>query len=228
MIPLRDDTPTVIKPVVTISIIAACTLAFLWQISHGDRGQQLIAYALGLVPAVLLAGKQLPPQLALVPPAATVVTSMFLHGSWMHLIGNMLYLWIFGNNVEEAMGHVRFIVFYLLCGVAAAMAQSLPDPESTIPMIGASGALSGVLGAYLMLHPHARVLVAIPLGFYVHLTYLPALWMLGIWFLLQLASSLVVSSKEGGVAWYAHIGGFVAGLLLVPLFKRRGVPLFSS
>jgi membrane associated rhomboid family serine protease len=158
----------------------------------------------------------------------TIVTSMFLHGGFLHLGGNMLYLWIFGNNVEDAMGHGRFIVFYLLCGAAAALAQALPNPESTIPMIGASGAISGVLGAYVLLHPHARILVGIPIFFYLHLTYLPASLMLGIWFLMQIISSFNINPEEGGVAWYAHIGGFVAGLVLIPFFKRREVPLFSS
>ena len=122
-------------------------------------------YSLGAIPAVLLGLKDLPPDLALVPPSMTTITSMFMHGGWMHLIGNMLYLWIFGDNVEDSMGHVRFAVFYILCGLAAVLAQALPDPNSTIPMVGASGAISGVLGAYLLLYPHARVLVAIPLGF---------------------------------------------------------------
>jgi membrane associated rhomboid family serine protease len=144
----------------------------------------------------------------------------------MHLIGNMLYLWIFGNNVEDAMGHGRFIVFYLLCGSAAVLAQALPDPQSQIPMIGASGAISGVLGAYLLLYPHARVLVLIPLGFYLTTLRLKAGWVLGFWFVLQLISSAAAVGQQGGVAFGAHIGGFVAGMLLLPLFKRRGVRYF--
>jgi membrane associated rhomboid family serine protease len=145
----------------------------------------------------------------------------------MHLAGNMLYLWIFGNNVEDAMGHTRFVMFYLLCGLAAALAQAVPNPGSTVPMIGASGAISGVLGAYLLLHPHARVLTLIPLGFYVRFIYLPAWVLLGLWFVLQVVSSLLVAEERGGVAWGAHIGGFVAGLVLIPLFKRRDVRLFE-
>jgi membrane associated rhomboid family serine protease len=227
MIPLRDDNPTTLTPIVTVTIIITCVLVFLWQISHSEDGQQLIAYAFGLVPAVLFTDARLPPELAIVPPQVTVFTSMFLHGGWLHLIGNMLYLWIFGNNVEDAMGHGRFIAFYLLCGVAAALAQSLPNPDSTIPMIGASGALSGVLGAYLLLHPHARVLVGIPIFVYLHITYLPASVMLGIWFLLQIVSSLNVDPEQGGVAWFAHIGGFVAGMVLIPFFKHSDVPLFG-
>lgn len=152
MIPLHDDNPTSIKPYVTLALIASCTLVFLWQLSLGSGGARAI-YGLGVIPAVLLDTKVLHPSLVLVPPVVTVFTSMFLHGGWMHLIGNMLYLWIFGNNVEDAMGHGRFVAFYLLCGIAAVFAQVLPDPASTTPMIGASGAISGVLGAYLLLYP---------------------------------------------------------------------------
>ena len=152
--------------------------------------------------------------------------SMFLHGGFMHLGGNMLYLWIFGNNIEDAMGHGRFIVFYLICGVAAVFAQALPDPESTIPMIGASGAISGVLGAYLLLFPHARVLVAIPIGFYIHTMSLKAGIVLMIWFGLQIFSSLAAGDGPG-VAWFAHIGGFVAGVVLIPLFKYPHVRLLA-
>jgi membrane associated rhomboid family serine protease len=152
---------------------------------------------------------------------------MFLHGGWMHIIGNMLYLWIFGNNVEDAMGHRRFIVFYLLCGIAAALAQALPNPSSEVPMIGASGAISGVLGAYLLLYPHARVLVVIPIFFYPYTVRIPAGWVLGFWFLMQVASSLSAPEQQGGVAWSAHIGGFVAGMALIPLFKYKQVRLFA-
>jgi membrane associated rhomboid family serine protease len=152
---------------------------------------------------------------------------MFLHGGWMHLIGNMLYLWIFGNNVEDAMGHARFVVFYVLCGIAAALAQALPSPGSTIPMIGASGAISGVLGAYLLLYPRAQVLVLLPLGLFTRLVHLPAVAVLGFWFVLQLINSALAPGDGGGVAWGAHVGGFVAGAALIPFFKRRGVRLFA-
>ncbi len=228
MIPLRDENLTRTTPYVTMAIIVACCLVYLWQASHGPQAQQAIAYSLGFVPALLFTGQELPPELALVPPTASLFTAMFLHGGVLHLGGNMLYLWIFGNNVEEAMGHGRFIVFYLLCGLAAAFAQALPNPGSTIPMIGASGAIAGVLGAYLLLHPTARVLVLVPLGFIFYTIYLPAAVVLGIWFLLQIVSSLGVSPEEGGVAWFAHIGGFVAGLLLIPLFRHKGVPLLAA
>jgi membrane associated rhomboid family serine protease len=220
MIPLHDDNPTAITPHVTFALIAVCTLVFLWQRSLPDAERAI--YTLGVIPAVLLGKAQLDPTLAMIPPAVTVLTSMFLHGGWMHLIGNMLYLWIFGNNVEDAMGHARFIVFYLLCGTAAVFAQSLPDPASTSPMIGASGAISGVLGAYALLYPHARVLVVIPFGFYLHTTRLPAAWVLGFWFVMQLLSNLLAGHQAGSVAFRTHIGGFIAGGLLIALFKRRG------
>ncbi len=225
MLPIHDDNPTSRRPYVTVGLIAACVLAFLWERSLGAQAQRLV-YGLGMIPAVLFHHRQLAPGLELVPPALTLVTSMFLHGGWGHLLGNMLYLWIFGNNVEDALGHARFLLFYLLCGVAAAMAQALPDPGSTVPMIGASGAISGVLGAYLLLYPHARVLVVIPLGFYLHATRLPAALVLGLWFVIQLASSLAAGGAGGGVAFRAHVGGFLAGMLLLPLLKPRGVRLW--
>jgi membrane associated rhomboid family serine protease len=225
MIPLRDDNPSGTPQIVTIAFIVMCVLVFLWQLSFGAQGGQRIVYALGVVPASLLGQGQLPPELSLVSPWMTVFTSMFMHGGWMHLIGNMLYLWIFGDNVEDSMGHGRFVVFYLLCGIAAVLAQALPDPSSTIPMVGASGAISGVLGAYLLLYPHARVLVAIPLGFFLHTMRIPAGLVLVLWFGLQLFSSAMAQPGQGGVAFRAHIGGFIAGMILIPLFKQRRVPL---
>lgn len=224
MIPLHDDNPTEIFPYLTVTFIVTCVLVFLWQLSLGPEGQKAV-YALGVIPASLLQGKSLPPDLYLIPAKLTLLTSMFLHGGWMHLIGNMLFLWIFGNNVEDAMGHSRFIIFYLVCGFAAALAQALPNPESVIPMIGASGAISGVLGAYLLLHPRARVLVAIPIGIFIHTMKLPAMAVLGFWFVLQLINTLLTGAGSGGVAWGAHIGGFVAGVLLIPIFKYRRVKL---
>ncbi|HVY82316.1 MAG TPA: rhomboid family intramembrane serine protease [Steroidobacteraceae bacterium] len=228
MIPLRDDNPSELKPVLTTTLIVVCTLTFLWQLAHGSQGAQAVIYSLGLIPSVLFGIDTLPEELVAVPPILTIFTSMFLHGGWMHLIGNMLYLWIFGDNVEDAMGHVRFLVFYLTCGVAAALAQALPDPHSTLPMVGASGAISGVLGAYLLLYPHARVLVGIPFGFYLHMTRLPAGVVLALWFGLQFLSNVLSPpAAGGGVAFRAHIGGFVAGMVLVALFKRRGFRLMN-
>jgi membrane associated rhomboid family serine protease len=225
MIPLRDDNPSGTPPIVTIAFIVLCVLVFLWQLSFGAEGGQRIVYALGVVPAVLLGQGQLPPDLSLVSPWMTIFTSMFMHGGWMHLIGNMLYLWIFGDNVEDAMGHGRFVVFYLLCGSAAVFAQALPEPSSIVPMVGASGAISGVLGAYLLLYPHARVLVVIPFGFYLHPMRIPAGLVLVLWFGLQLLSNLMAQPGQGGVAFRAHIGGFIAGMILIPIFKQRRVRL---
>lgn len=228
MIPLQDDNPTSSFPVLTIMLIGMCVLVFLWQMGLGPRSGQAFVYSLGVIPAVLLNKVQLPAELVLVPAEVTIFTSMFLHGGFFHLAGNMLYLWIFGNNVEDAMGKIRFIIFYFVCGVVAALGQIMQNPDSTIPMVGASGAISGILGAYLLLYPHARVLVLIPLGFFTQLIRIPAGWVLGLWFLMQLISSAVTSSEGGGVAWFAHIGGFIAGLVLVPFMKQKRIKLFQS
>jgi len=177
-----------------------------------------------LIAGELLSGKDLPPTSRL-PIWAMILTSMFLHGSIMHLVGNMLYLWIFGDNVEEAMGRVRFLIFYLLCGAAAAVTQIAVDPSSTVPMLGASGAIAGVLAAYFVLFPQSRVLTLVPIFFFIRLISVPAVFFLGFWFALQLISGAGAIGDTGGVAWWAHIGGFMAGALLVVLFRRRHVPL---
>jgi membrane associated rhomboid family serine protease len=228
MLPLHDDNPATRRPLVVGAILIACVAVFLWQSLLSETAAGRFVYSLGAIPAVLFDHADLSPDLVWVPAWLTVLTSMFLHGGFMHLFGNMLYLWIFGNNVEDAMGHGRFVLFYLVCGVVAAMAHALSDIQSAVPMIGASGAISGILGAYLLLFPHARVLVGIPLGFYVHTVYLPAVWVLGFWFVLQTISALAAQAEGGGVAWLAHVGGFVAGVVLIPLFKRREVPLWAA
>ena len=228
MFPLHDDNPTRRTPFVTVGLIAACTLVFLWQFSLDDFGQRHAVFALGAIPAVLFDTARLPPELAIVPAWMTAFTSMFMHGGWMHVIGNMLYLWIFGNNVEDAMGPVRFTFFYLVCGLLALVAHAAPNPASQVPLVGASGAVSGVLGAYLLLYPHARVLVAIPLGFFIHTMRIRAGWVLGGWFVLQLFNSAVAGNAGGGgVAWGAHVAGFLAGAVLIPFFKDRRVKLFA-
>ena len=228
MIPLSDDNPAHRRPIVTVGLIVACCAVFLWEVAQGDgMGAFLVSY--GLIPAVLTGDAVLPPELARVPSAVTLVTSMFLHGGWLHLAGNMLYLWIFGNNTEDRFGHLPFLAFYLACGVAAAGLHILPDPGSRIPLVGASGAISGVLGAYMVLFPHARVLVLVPLGF-MFLQRIRAVWMLAIWFGLQMVSALLDPTGEGGVAWWAHVGGFVVGALVaIPFrladrrrYRRRG------
>ncbi|WP_455220248.1 rhomboid family intramembrane serine protease [Kaarinaea lacus] len=226
MIPLHDDNPTSIFPVVTLLIIGMCIMVFFWELSLGSATEQAF-YSYGAIPAVVLGDKLLPPQVDIIPAWMTVFTSMFMHGGWMHIIGNMLYLWIFGNNVEDAMGHGRFVMFYLVCGVAAFLAHAMLQVNSQVPTVGASGAISGVLGAYLLLHPRARVLVVIPLGFFLYTTRLPAGIVLAFWFILQLVNSAVAAS-ESGVAWGAHVGGFIAGIVLIPFFKYRRVKLFTQ
>ena len=220
MIPIHDNNPTHRRPIVTVALIVICVLVFFWQASLGPRAGTAAVYSFGFIPALLFTDASLPPELAVVPAGATLFTSMFLHGGFMHLAGNMLYLWVFGNNIEDVCGHGRFLVFYLLCGVAAAFAQALPNPTSEVPMIGASGAISGVLGAYLLLFPHARVYVLIPFWI-VWMQEIPAGWLLGFWIVFQLLSGVAAGSAEAGVAWWAHIGGFVAGMALIFVFRDR-------
>lgn len=225
MIPIRDHNPVRRTPAVTFALMGICVLVYAWQLTLGDALTQRSFYSLGLIPAVVTQQAVLPPELALVPAWMTVFTSMFVHGGFFHLAGNLLYLWIFSDNVEDVMGRARFVGFFLLCGVGAAIAQVLPDPASRVPMVGASGAISGVLGAYLLMFPHARVAVAVPIGFVVQVVRLRAVVVLGFWFLLQLISSLFASPDGGGIAFRAHIGGFVTGMLLLPLLRpsrRRG------
>ena len=210
MIPLRDVIPSRTTPVVTIAIIALNTLVFLYQLSLGPAVEEFVLYW-GLVPIAF--------------SWVTVVTSMFLHGGFLHFAGNMLYLWIFGDNVEDRMGHGRFIVFYLLCGTTAALTQCVTNPESVIPMVGASGAIAGVMGAYFVLYPHSRILTLVPIFFFIQLIEVPALFFLAIWFVMQLLSgvgSIASSTNEpgGGIAFWAHIAGFAAGIGTVTVFRR--------
>ncbi len=227
-IPLYDDNPTRRLPIVTIALIGLCVLVYGWQVSLGPRAGDLAVYSYGVIPAVLFGYADLPQPLQVVPPWASLLTSMFMHGGVLHLGGNMLYLWIFGNNVEDSMGRGRFLLFYLLCGVAAALAQSVTHPMSEIPMLGASGAIGGVLGAYLVLHPRANVRVLMWIIIFVRLINVPALIVLGFWFAGQILSGVMTpTSDDGGVAFWAHIGGFVAGAALIFVFKRREVPVME-
>ena len=229
MIPLNDDNPTETTPLVTIALIAACVLVFLYEVSLPPQVGELFVYQYGAIPAVVLGHRTaLPAEVTVLPGYVSLLTSMFLHGGWMHLIGNMLYLWIFGNNIEDAMGHVRFVAFYVTCGLIAALSHAVTDPSSAIPMVGASGAISGVLGAYLLLFPRAQVLVLIPLGVFTRLMYIPAGFVLGLWFVMQLLSGGMSLGREGGgVAFFAHVGGFVAGMALIGIFKRPDVRFFA-
>jgi membrane associated rhomboid family serine protease len=225
MFPISDDNPRRhLTPYVNYAIIAACVLVYLWQAALGPEGGDRAVLALGMIPARLFGYGELPPDLVYVPAWATILTSMFMHGGFLHLGGNMLYLWIFGDNIEDSMGHIRFAIFYLLSGTAAALAQGFVDPQSEVPMIGASGAISGVLGAYILLHPGAAVRVLV----FVRVVNIPAIIVLGVWFLMQLLSAASPSAGEAGVAFFAHIGGFIAGLALVTFFKRRDIPMLEK
>ncbi len=221
MIPLRDNIPSLRRPVVTYALIAANVFVYLlMQPSSQTRAGLIFTFAWGLVPFDLLGGVPRVPHP--VPVSWTIITSMFLHGGFLHILGNMWYLWLFGDNVEDVMGRARFLVFYLLSGVVAAAAQVAMDPGSRVPMVGASGAISGVLGGYLLLYPHARILTLVPLGFFTQLLEIPAVIVLGFWIFVQFFNAFLMPSHGGGgVAFFAHIGGFVAGMALVHIFRKR-------
>jgi len=227
-LPYADDNPHTIKPVVTYTLIAMNVAVFLWQLSLGETGGQAAVYAFGMIPGRLFGTMAIPPELDMIPAWMTLFTSMFMHGGFMHIAGNMLYLWIFGDNLEASLGRVRYIAFYLLTGIAAAMSQAFMELGSAVPMIGASGAISGVLGGYLVLHPRANVRVFVWLLIYFARWNIPAFIVLGIWFGSQLLSSASASVGEAGIAFAAHIGGFIAGAATVFFFKKRSVPVFDT
>ena len=224
MFPLADNIPTERTPIVTYAIFATCVAVWLIELTTGG-GRSPLIFAFGATPMEILRGVDLPPYRTPIPVELTLVTSLFLHGGWMHLIGNMLYLWIFGNNVEDAMGRVRFLFFYLVCGIGASVTYVLLSPGSRMPLVGASGAISGVLGAYVALYPHARVRTLLILGFIWDIVMVPAWILLGVWFLLQTFYTVATFGRQGGgVAFAAHFGGFLIGLALVGLLKRREIP----
>jgi membrane associated rhomboid family serine protease len=212
MIPLRDVIPSRTFPALVIAIIALNALAFLFEQTLSDRELALFVRVYGVVPASFT--------------WSSVFTSMFLHGGWMHILGNMLFLWIFGDNVEDRLGHGRFVVFYLLCGMVAALAHVMSEPGSLIPTIGASGAVAGVMGAYFVLYPHSRILTLLPLFIFWQVIEVPAVLFLGLWFALQLFSGVgtmlmaTQGAPAGGIAFWAHVAGFVAGVVLVFAFRR--------
>ena len=210
MIPLRDVIPSRTTPYVTILVIGLNALVFLYEVSLGPREQMALVRAFGVIPATF--------------EPATLVTSMFLHGGWLHFLGNMLYLWIFGDNVEDRIGHGRYVVFYVMCGIAAALAQTMMSPASQVPMVGASGAIAGVMGAYFVMFPRSRVLTLLPLIIVWEVIELPAIFFLGFWFLMQLLSGVgalsATTEGAGGVAFWAHVTGFGAGAGTIILFKR--------
>lgn len=212
MIPLRDVIPSRTVPLVTVILIIANALAFFFELSLPEGSRQIFLTVYGVVPAHF--------------DWTTVFSSMFLHGGWVHFLGNMLYLWIFGDNVEDRMGHGRYLAFYLLCGAAAGVAHVWVNPSSTLPTIGASGAIAGVMGAYFILYPHSRILTLVPIFLYVEIVEIPAIFFLGFWFLFQLMSgvgSIAASTQTegGGIAFWAHIAGFAAGAAGVFVFRRR-------
>src|SRR5262245_13629318 len=219
MFPLRDDNPAQRAPIVTRGIIVLNVLAYLYQLTLGDGFNDFLR-DWGVVPGRLFAS--LTGETSLPVELSTLLTSMFLHGSWLHLIGNMWYLWIFGDNVEDRMGHGRFLGFYLAAGIVAAVFHSAMIPGSPVPTVGASGAIAGVLGAYAMAFPRARVLTLVPIFFFIQIIPIPAMIVLGIWFLIQfVAGTMTFGTPGGGVAWWAHIAGFVFGWVVMATTTRR-------
>ncbi len=222
MIPLRDTNPRSTLPFMTVLIILANVGVFLYQVSLGPRGGQAFVFMYGMIPArvpLAFAGDGI----TLIQAFAPLLTSMFLHGGWFHLIGNMWFLWVFGDNIEDHLGHFNYVLFYLVCGVGAGVVHSLANLGSTIPAVGASGAISGVMGAYIVLFPGSRVLTLVPLLFFFFTVQLPAVVLLGYWFLIQFLSGVgsLGMHTQGGVAFWAHIGGFVLGALFVVGSRRR-------
>lgn len=218
MIPLGDSVPRRRFPWVTYSLIALNVVVFLIELRYGPRAE-LLFHRYGVIPVRLWHWSENPAVLL------TLISSQFLHGGWYHIIGNMIYLWIFGDNVEDQLGHLRYLVFYLLAGVLAALAQAAMTPAAVIPSIGASGAISGVLGAYMIFFPTARVVLGVPLFFFMYLLELPAIIALGYWFVSQYLNGLLALAlgalQVGGVAWWAHMGGFVVGVILGPVMRER-------
>lgn len=223
-LPLHDHNPLKVISFqrVTCSVIALCVVIFLYQqLLAGDQ-QQAFLLSFGMLPAVLFEHRNLAPELVMLPAELTLLSSMFLHSGWMHLIGNMAFLWVFGDNVEDSMGHWRFLVFYCACGMFASFTHALAESDSISPLVGASGGVSGVLGAYLMLHPRVKVIIFVLMKVPLRLR---AYWIIGFWIALQFYS--IAIGGDGSTAWWAHIGGFVAGLIMIPFFKHDSVPLFD-
>lgn len=222
MIPVGDSTRRRIIPYVNVGIIAACVLVFVYELSLNAFDVNRFFVDWGVIPVRLIDWLESPSGME---EPATVLTSMFIHGGWLHLIGNMLYLWVFGDNVEDAMGHGRYLLFYLLAGVGAVVLQVFVDQDARIPMVGASGAIAGVLGAYLVLYPRATVTVIIPWLWFFGTFHVPAAFLIVFWFLLQLLSGVAaLGTATGiteGIAFWAHVGGFVTGMVLVWVFRRR-------
>ncbi len=223
MIPLKDTIPSERFPVTTIFLIMANIAVFFYEISLGPQLPELVKFA-GVVPS-----RFFNPQLNVSPGFLgryfPIFTSLFLHGGWVHLLGNMLYLWIFADNIEGRLGHFKFLTFYLLCGLGASLAHIFANPTSSVPSIGASGAIAGILGAYFILYPKSRIITLVPIFFFFQIIELPAFIFLGVWFLMQFFSGVLTlgprTAQAGGIAWWAHIGGFLSGIFLIILLKGK-------
>lgn len=218
MIPFKDDNPTRTFPFITVLLITGNILVYFFQV-FSPSGPEQIVYAYGAIPHFLFSFSSPQP----IHPTLTVITSMFMHGGLFHLGSNMLFLWVFGDNVEDKLGHFRYLAFYGLCGAAAAYSHAITNPSSLLPMIGASGAVSGVLGAYMLLFPRARIHTLLFFGFFVQVVRLPALMVLGFWIIVQFLNGVLSkgSAAHAGVAWFAHIGGFIVGMLCIMLLVKR-------
>jgi membrane associated rhomboid family serine protease len=222
MIPLRDENPSNIIPIVNICLIFANLSVFIYQNFFVLGGAEPLFLRLGFIPYELTHAVDLAPK-NLAPVPLTIIISMFMHGGWLHLLGNMLYLWIFGDNVEDKLGHLKYLFFYLMCGVSASLTHGFVNFSSKVPTIGASGAVAGVLGAYVFLFPTARVRTLLILFVFVQVVSIPAVILLGYWVLIQVLSGITElgSGRTSGIAWFAHIGGFVAGFVLITMMKKR-------
>jgi len=223
LIPIKDLNPSRSTPVVTILIIVACSLIFTYEVLLPPNYREIFIKMFAAIPYEIMNGLDIPPPDPLTP-YGNLFSYQYLHGGLLHIFGNMLFLWVFGDNVEDRFGKVKYFLFYTFCGIVAALIQSIVSPDSTIPLIGASGAISGVLGAYAVLFPRAQIVTLIFIFFFVDVIVLPALLWIGIWFLIQFVSALISINhlSMGGVAWFAHIGGFLTGVLLTRLFFMRG------
>ncbi len=222
MFPLKDTIPSSTFPIVTISIIVINVFIFIYQLTLGPQLNTVFSH-FGVIPARFASAAASNPA-HLIPLSSTLVTSVFLHGGWMHIIGNMWYLWIFGDNIEDRTGHFRFFLFYILCGITSGISHILMNPGSQVPTIGASGAIAGVMGAYVLLFPRSRIITLIFLVIIIQIVEIPAIFFLGFWIVMQIISGSLqtgLTEQSGGVAWWAHIGGFFIGLVLVLLFKKR-------
>ena len=219
--PFADENPTNSKPLISWGIILVCVIIFLNYVFEKDYTKEMIFLSFGMIPALIFGSSELSVSLNVIPPIFTIITSMFLHGGWMHLIGNMTYLYIFGDNIEETLGKIKFIIFYLLTGGCAALAQALLDPSSTIPMVGASGAIAGILGGYLVLFPRAKIKVFFWFIIFFKVIKIRAYIVLGGWILIQFLSFNGNDLNSGGIAYAAHIGGFISGIILIYIIKNK-------